>query len=179
MREQSGELDLYRLAFTKDPFYCKALVYGIFILETAQTILGTRSLFQSLVYEYTDALSAEQVRDLWFSFPVLGGIVTAIVQLFYARRIIILGSDGYGKIGGIVIISFIAGVLLGAKVHQVGSFLRSWHIMERLLFQLTRSSAGMERTRKFIRNIPWFPFSTLCLVASRNEDTPTIRFQTP
>ncbi|PPQ81757.1 hypothetical protein CVT25_013618, partial [Psilocybe cyanescens] len=62
----------YYLAFTKDSFYNKAVVYGIFILETVQTIMGFKYLFLSLVYGYMDAQSVDRVRDLWFTFPVLG-----------------------------------------------------------------------------------------------------------
>ncbi|PPQ71716.1 hypothetical protein CVT25_004851, partial [Psilocybe cyanescens] len=80
---------LYHLAFSaKDSIRLRATVYGIYTLETIQTMMVGRTVFDIYVLGFLNPQSTDEVRDLWFSVPIIGGLV----QAFYARRILIFGQ---------------------------------------------------------------------------------------
>lgn len=49
-------------------------MYAVYAVEVAQTVLLCNSLFRSFVYGFFDENSLDQIGDLWFSIPVLGGL---------------------------------------------------------------------------------------------------------
>ena len=88
-----AHLDLYYLAFPEDRTLNKALVYGIFILETLQAILlliGKLYIFLSLASSHDDflqgvilpflvfqpvELAGKAIFDIiWVAIPLLGGL---------------------------------------------------------------------------------------------------------
>lgn len=71
---------------------CRA-VYTIFAIEWLQTILITDDAFDKYALHYGDVDNLVKLRLAWFSVPVLGGIVSAAVQLYYARRIWLLSKS--------------------------------------------------------------------------------------
>ena len=68
-------------------------VYIIFAIEWLQTILITDDAFNKYALHYGDVNNLVKLRLAWFSVPVLGGIVSAAVQLYYARRIWLLSKS--------------------------------------------------------------------------------------
>ncbi|KDR74371.1 hypothetical protein GALMADRAFT_157591 [Galerina marginata CBS 339.88] len=185
-------IDIYHLAFNKDPFRLKAVVYGTYMLETVQTIMGARSIFDSYGVGFLNPESPENVGDLWFSFPILGGIVTCIVELFYAHRILKLGNSfGYSRLA-VIIISMLAftqmggAFALGVGMRKVMSFTRVFELRTRIPFIiwngssalcdiliaiymtliLTRTKSSFNKTRTIIRKIIRLTIETGTLTAS-------------
>ncbi len=68
-------------------------MYIIFAVEWLQTILITDDAFDKYALHYGDVDNLVKLRLAWFSVPVLGGIVSAAVQLYYARRIWLLSKS--------------------------------------------------------------------------------------
>ncbi|TFK32062.1 hypothetical protein BDQ12DRAFT_728985 [Crucibulum laeve] len=78
---------VYYLAFPRDRFLSKALVYGVYVLETLQTILIGHDAFVSFAANFGDVDELTGVHFGWLTIPILSGLVSCCVQLFYADRL--------------------------------------------------------------------------------------------
>jgi hypothetical protein len=65
--------DLYWIAFQDDRRIHQVLVYGLCILETAQSISLTHDGFQQFVYGFGDPASVNDSRDVWANTCILDG----------------------------------------------------------------------------------------------------------
>lgn len=67
--------DLYHLSFPEDTTRTKTLVYVTFVLETLQTLLSTKTIFDAFVYGFLapNLSSLDHIGNLWFAVPILGG----------------------------------------------------------------------------------------------------------
>lgn len=74
-------LDLYYVAFPKDTWGPKTLVYCVFVLDTAQTILLTYDIFNTFATHFGDFELLNSLKNEWLSVPVFGGICA---QCFWA-----------------------------------------------------------------------------------------------
>jgi len=108
----SMQVYIYYLAFPKDPVESKALVYGLYLLETTQTMLFTSSAFRTFATGFRDQASLDQVDTLWFSVPIMSGIIALIAQTSYAYRITVFTKSKY--IAGVIIL--LAFVQLGGAI---------------------------------------------------------------
>ncbi|ESK87197.1 hypothetical protein Moror_5868 [Moniliophthora roreri MCA 2997] len=79
--------DVYWTAFPNDSRSAQALVYGIYLLDTAQTFSLTYDAFQNFVVGFTDPAALDKIHNLWLDTYLIDGIVAFLVQLYYARRI--------------------------------------------------------------------------------------------
>lgn len=68
------DTDTYYSAFPRDRVLLKVLVYGVFALEVIQTILTTRDAFGIFATGLRDLRALANVRLLWLSIPILGGV---------------------------------------------------------------------------------------------------------
>ncbi|KAI3612898.1 hypothetical protein WG66_005315 [Moniliophthora roreri] len=71
----SVQVYMYWTVFPNDSRPSRALVYGIYLLETAQTILLTHDAFQTFVFGFMDPASVDNVYYLWldvYLFDALG-----------------------------------------------------------------------------------------------------------
>nr|VWO97798.1 Carrier domain-containing protein [Ganoderma boninense] len=93
-------------------------VYIIFAIEWLQTILITDDAFNKYALHYGDVNNLVKLRLAWFSVPVLGGIVSAAVQLYYARRIWLLSKSDIlaGVIAVVSLAQGAAGIASGVLV---------------------------------------------------------------
>lgn len=66
--------DLYHLGLSNDPPYRKALVYGVYAAEVAQTILYSKMGFQEFASGFGNILALEEIGLLWFAAPILTAI---------------------------------------------------------------------------------------------------------
>ena len=66
--------DLYYLGLSNDPLYRKALVYGVYAAELAQTILYSKKGFQEFASGFGNILALQEIGLLWFAAPVLTAI---------------------------------------------------------------------------------------------------------
>ncbi|KAF8872218.1 hypothetical protein CPB85DRAFT_1461535 [Mucidula mucida] len=87
------QLYLYTLWYFKtDRKRLVGLVYGLFVVELAQTALTTHTVTTILVSQWGDFSALAVTPWSAVSSPITGGIVACIVQLFFAWRIKTLGS---------------------------------------------------------------------------------------
>ncbi|KAL0574086.1 hypothetical protein V5O48_007871 [Marasmius crinis-equi] len=103
----TGILVLYYLAFPRDKRSMKALVYGLLILDTVQTVLITNDAFIKYGLEFSKVSGLSAMRNAWFSIPTISAINGTAVQLFFAWRISKLSESNI--LGGVVALLSIAG----------------------------------------------------------------------
>ncbi|KNZ81051.1 hypothetical protein J132_03040 [Termitomyces sp. J132] len=113
----------YYIAFPDDRLYCKILVYGVYLLESLQTVIITHDAFASFGAGFGSFEALDNIQLTCLSIPILSGIVGCVVQMYYAYRINILSKS---KVLGSVIatISFVgcvAGIVTGVKSFELGS----------------------------------------------------------
>ncbi|KAF8193459.1 hypothetical protein BJ912DRAFT_242747, partial [Pholiota molesta] len=89
----SIQVYLYSQAFPNDRRLLKGLVFGIYVLEMAQTFLLTQSIWSTLAMGFGNIEGMDEVGTTWVSIPVIGGIVAFLVQLFYAYRILVISQS--------------------------------------------------------------------------------------
>ncbi|KAF9470971.1 hypothetical protein BDN70DRAFT_979533, partial [Pholiota conissans] len=103
----SIQVYLYSQVFPNDRPMLKALVIGIYIMETVQTFLLTQTIWKMLVQGFGDIEGTDEVGTTFFSVCFIGGLVGFLVQLFYSWRIAIISQKRLIP-GLIVIISLIS-----------------------------------------------------------------------
>ncbi|KAK0483070.1 hypothetical protein EDD18DRAFT_1084260 [Armillaria luteobubalina] len=116
----SIQLYLYYLAFPKDRRFVKYLVYGIYIVEMAQTILVTYNAYMILGYDFSGLDAFTDKHFNWLAVPIMGGIAASVGQGFYAYRIFILSRSRIvvAFITFVSLIGFVAAIIAGVCTFQ-------------------------------------------------------------
>jgi len=65
---------MYYLAFPNDPTLSKALSFGVYFFEAAQTFLLTQSAFHGFAEGFGNLLFLDEIGTIWFSVPIMSGI---------------------------------------------------------------------------------------------------------
>lgn len=120
----SVQVFLYSLAFPNDRVYMKCLVYGVYILESAQSVLIAGTEWRVFVTGFGNVEVIDQIDLTWLTIPILTAIDTFFVQGFYAHRIRIL-SRSKKVMGMIIVLSLIqlgGGIALGVQGKQKRSY---------------------------------------------------------
>ncbi|KAL0566771.1 hypothetical protein V5O48_015234 [Marasmius crinis-equi] len=86
---------IYYLGFPNDRRIPKIIVAGVYIVELVQTILMTKDGFEYFGSGWGNLIAFDNVGILWLSVPVLTGVLSSVVQFFYAWRIWIIGRSIY------------------------------------------------------------------------------------
>ncbi|KAJ7106190.1 hypothetical protein C8R44DRAFT_886082 [Mycena epipterygia] len=109
-----GLFDFYYHAFPNDRLFTKVLVYTVYVIEVAQTIIMAHDAFAIFGYGFGD-LSALEGIHLGFTIPIMSGIVAFIGQSFYAYRVYVVSKSRPIPLLIVVIslVSSIAAVLVG------------------------------------------------------------------
>ena len=100
------------MAFPKDRLVVKALAYGLYILETVQTVLATIDIFSEFATGWGNLKKLVDPHLSWLSIPIFSGIsefpmmttkrlrmqwhtslVSCAVQMYFAYRISILSRS--------------------------------------------------------------------------------------
>ncbi|KAH8832041.1 hypothetical protein DL96DRAFT_858354 [Flagelloscypha sp. PMI_526] len=117
---------IYHVAFRKDHWGMKAIVFSVFILELLQTILKSYDLYQSDVWEYGDLAQMDNQRLAWFSIGLLTPVTSAIVQAFFGFRILTLSKSwiAAGSVWVLTLLQLISGLIQAIvsqpfKLHEV------------------------------------------------------------
>ena len=76
-------LDIYSQTSARDSWKLKALVYGLFLVETAQIILASHDSFHQLALSWGVPSGLTQVYASWLTLQVLTGIST--FAIIYVR----------------------------------------------------------------------------------------------
>ncbi|KAF9479641.1 hypothetical protein BDN70DRAFT_993351 [Pholiota conissans] len=83
----------YFQAFPKDRTALKALVYGVYILELAQTLLLTDTMWNAFGKSFGDPEELNDTGTTWLSIFLIGGLVALLVQVFYVYRIFVISRN--------------------------------------------------------------------------------------
>ncbi|KAK7045001.1 hypothetical protein R3P38DRAFT_2882054 [Favolaschia claudopus] len=112
----------YYQAFPKDRISTKCIVYILFVLELAQTIIMTYFAYTIFGAGFGNVETFDRSALEWFPVCILGSIVAGIVQIFYAWR---LRSFSGSWIAG--------GIVAALALIQVGSGIGQGVISKRLV----------------------------------------------
>ncbi|KAK7034662.1 hypothetical protein VNI00_012304 [Paramarasmius palmivorus] len=104
---------LYYTAFPNDQKKFKFLVYFVYVLEFAQTILFTQDAFERFVYGFANPDAISKINLIWFSSPFVDGLVAFLVQIQFAYRIRLLSPKS----------KIVLGLILTASLTQFGGAL--------------------------------------------------------
>ncbi|KAF9461923.1 hypothetical protein BDZ94DRAFT_1262518 [Collybia nuda] len=134
----------YYSAFPRDRSVFKVLVYGVFALETAQTVITIRDAYDTFAVGLRDGNSLDKVRTLWFTFPVIGGLVAFIGQMFFAYRLRILSALWVPTVlvTFFALCSMVAALATGAEVLQAGKLSRLYESTEFITCGLWNGSSA-------------------------------------
>lgn len=98
------QVHLYHALFPRDGIHFKALVYGIFILDCVQTFLLSSDFFEGFVYQRANEAAFSTIGTGWFSFIILGGVISAAVQTTFAWRLWLL-TKSRALVGTILVLT--------------------------------------------------------------------------
>ncbi|KAJ7146680.1 hypothetical protein C8R44DRAFT_17678 [Mycena epipterygia] len=79
--------------FPQDATTIKSLVYGVFLLDLTQTAFGAHETWWFVVQNWGNLPSLQEGPWTSVLSPILCGLISAIVQIFYAFRIATFGSN--------------------------------------------------------------------------------------
>ncbi|KAK0497853.1 hypothetical protein EDD18DRAFT_123048 [Armillaria luteobubalina] len=118
------QIYIYHISFPKDPILSKFLIYLLLALETLQTVLFTVDLFDIFATHFGQVDVLRDVHSLWFSVPIMTGLIGGIVQLFYCYRISVLSKSRVlaASIGAIAFAQFVAAVIEGHLQYTYGLY---------------------------------------------------------
>lgn len=79
--------DIFQISFPKERWSLKAIVYGLFIIDTAQTFFFTHYAWHVLVKGWGDPEVLAGFTWSSCTIPIVDGVVSIIAQTFFAWRI--------------------------------------------------------------------------------------------
>ncbi|KAK0223764.1 hypothetical protein IW262DRAFT_1492718 [Armillaria fumosa] len=122
----SVQLYLYYLAFPNDRRFIKYLVYGIYVIEFAQTMLVAHDMFAMFGYGFGDVDALTRSNFNWPTVPIMSAVVAGVGQVFYAYRIHIVSNSRTIPIFVICIslTSFVAAIITGVYSFQASDLAR-------------------------------------------------------
>ncbi|KAF9564066.1 hypothetical protein CPC08DRAFT_748638 [Agrocybe pediades] len=166
---------MYYLSFPHDRPFSKYFVMTVYLWEAAQTFMLTDSAFDAFARGYGNLNHLDKIGTIWFTVPIMSGVVAFAGQSFYAYRIHILSQS---KIIAALILLLATVQLAGsiacgtqskkAKRHSQflgrdayittgiwtgGSAVCDLIIAICMTFSLSRRSTGMRRTSVLLKRI--------------------------
>ncbi|THU97143.1 hypothetical protein K435DRAFT_754226 [Dendrothele bispora CBS 962.96] len=110
---------MYHLSFPDDAKHIKALVYGIFTVDLAATVMAMADMYHWFAAGFGNLLFVDDVYLSAFDTPMLGAVLAAIAQGFYCYRLLKLKKNTW-PICVLVILIALAGVTAGVYGAIVG-----------------------------------------------------------
>ncbi|KAJ7433460.1 hypothetical protein B0H11DRAFT_761188 [Mycena galericulata] len=101
------QLYTYYQNFPTDRTFIKILVYGLFLVDVAQTVILTHHGWFFIVDSWDKASNFNIVPWSSTMIPILCGLVAAIVQIFYSWRIWLLSTNPFLR-GMAILITLVA-----------------------------------------------------------------------
>ncbi|KAK0486436.1 hypothetical protein IW261DRAFT_1559835 [Armillaria novae-zelandiae] len=125
----SVQLYLYYLAFPNDKKFTKYLVYGVYVVELAQTILASHDAFGLFGYDFGNFEAVTEVRLNWLTIPIMSASSACVGQIFYAYRIFMLSKSRIVPIFVICVslTSSVAAIITGVYSCQAGNYLELYN----------------------------------------------------
>ncbi|KIK56245.1 hypothetical protein GYMLUDRAFT_230338 [Collybiopsis luxurians FD-317 M1] len=178
---------IYYMSFPKDRLAVKCLVMAIFAIETVQTILCAHDAFAAYASGFGNLTAVTSSHTEWFNTPILSGIVSCTVQLFYAYRISVLSGT---KIWSIIIAATAitqgtAAIVQGVQDHLITDFAQLqkeafasdvvWAVGSAVCdimiacvmsYYLSRKDTGFKQTRVLVHKLVRLTIETGALTAT-------------
>ncbi|KAJ7753058.1 hypothetical protein DFH07DRAFT_824512 [Mycena maculata] len=184
----SVQLYLYYQAFPNDRTFAKLLVYTVYLIEFAATIILTHDAFSIYGYGFADVSALTNVYFFWLDVPIMGGLVAFFGQSFYAYRVHVLSEKGLlipclivaisltGTVAAFIIGAFIleAGSVTNLEVRQASVAGGVWlgasaicdiTIAVCMTYYLTKSDTGFLQTRELVSRLTRLIIETGTLTA--------------
>ncbi|KAF5334168.1 hypothetical protein D9758_014833 [Tetrapyrgos nigripes] len=136
---------MYYMAFPKDRLVLKMLVYGCFILDTAQTVMNIADAFSIFGSGFGDMGNLRKMHLAGLSVPIITGLISCAVQNFYAYQLYILSNS---RVLSLIISSVALVQCTGAVVQGV--------------FAFKIDNLATLQSRTFIECTIWLAGSALC-----------------
>ncbi|EKM52237.1 uncharacterized protein PHACADRAFT_125904 [Phanerochaete carnosa HHB-10118-sp] len=116
---------IYHLSFPNDGWVAQSLVYGVFAVDTVQTILVTNDVFNAYTRHFGQIEILVDIQTEWLAVPIFSGIVSCAVQMHYARRIGILSRSRVLQllISALALTQGVAAIVTGVQAKIAGSFI--------------------------------------------------------
>ncbi|KAF5317948.1 hypothetical protein D9619_012057 [Psilocybe cf. subviscida] len=89
----SLQVYIYAIGLPKDSLFNKICVTYVYLLATAQTGMMAQMAYRVFATGYGQPSYYNSIGPTWFSIPLVSGLVTFAVQLFYARRLLLLSRS--------------------------------------------------------------------------------------
>ncbi|KAF8147602.1 hypothetical protein K438DRAFT_1779926 [Mycena galopus ATCC 62051] len=139
----------------KDSKWIKGLVISTLSLDIVQTVFATHAVWQILILGWGNPATFTELPWTAYTFPVMSGIVAALVQFFFSWRIWVLGSNKIAYIVAIVIdlvavMQMVSGLVAGIQVWLSGSFGADVLIVVSMLWILHQNKGGIAATNGLI-----------------------------
>ncbi|KAH9935799.1 uncharacterized protein B0H18DRAFT_951236 [Fomitopsis serialis] len=117
------------------PWSFKLMVYGTLIFEWVHTGLITSGMMTIFVYDFGNPEPALETHNTWFSGPIMCGLMSMLVQMFFAWRIYMF-SKSYWMSGAIVMISLVQGTFAIVAGVMLKSITRVEDVLHGAVFSL-------------------------------------------
>ncbi|KAI0297583.1 hypothetical protein B0F90DRAFT_1633991, partial [Multifurca ochricompacta] len=88
------QLYVYYLAFRKDRIWINCLVYGLYILDIIQTVFCTDIVWSVVCSGWGKPRALRHPNWGFWGAPIISGIISSTVQIFFAWRVWALGNNG-------------------------------------------------------------------------------------
>lgn len=83
----------YHISFPNDSRISKGVVYGVYCAELAQTLIVTRDCFTTYAAGFGNFDALNSAQTIWLSAPIMIGLISCTVQLYYAYRVYVLSRN--------------------------------------------------------------------------------------
>ncbi|KAH9984747.1 hypothetical protein BJV77DRAFT_1071864 [Russula vinacea] len=107
---------VYSYNFSQDNRYIKLLVYGIFLLETVQTVLSGADLYYWFAAGFGNVDHLTSPFLTFLDVPIMGAVVSLSVQFFFVYRISVLSEKRSRWLRIIICLVSITGALAAFAV---------------------------------------------------------------
>ncbi|KAH9843530.1 uncharacterized protein C8Q71DRAFT_864104 [Rhodofomes roseus] len=179
----------YHDNFKTDRLSLKSLVLGVLTYEWVQTGVITAAAMQIYVYDYGNVLSVLEFHNTWFSATIMCGLISAVVQTYFAWRIFKLSRSRV--LGGSMAVFIVAekaegiasalhGQLLTVSILWLaGAVVVDVLIAVCMTYLLLRNKTGIASTDAIINRMIRLVFETGTLTANVKPLHETLVYQAP
>ncbi|EDR02111.1 uncharacterized protein LACBIDRAFT_310024 [Laccaria bicolor S238N-H82] len=126
----------YYMSFPNDRWHWKFLIYFLFVVELAQTILATTDAYTVYAEGFGQFEALDNLHLLWLTLPVMSGLVGFVCHSTFAYRIYIL--SGLWQVGMFIFVlaafAVASALTFSAKLFKAGTLSQLVHVDHIYLF---------------------------------------------
>ncbi|KAL0069503.1 hypothetical protein AAF712_003538 [Marasmius tenuissimus] len=143
------------MSFPKDRKIVKTLVYAVYLLDTTQTVIFFRDAYRIFATGFGDMAALRAAHLSGFSVPILTGLVSILVQIFYCYQIQVISRSWIlpGIILAISLTQFVASIIEGVLIFKINNsaILQVMTLVPCTLVKASSSLRGNHIIRRLIR----------------------------